>query len=92
MPPPIKRSGKQAPNAAASPVASPARASGGGGGGGNGGGGGGGGVLTRGVAGVNASAVTGDPSTDAAIEEALGGDPSAGWEVVQPKRSAKAVA
>jgi hypothetical protein len=49
-------------------------------------------VLTRGVAGVNASAVTGDPSTDAAIEEALGGDPSAGWEVVPPKRSAKAVA
>ena len=95
MPPPIKRSGKQAPHAA-SPAASPARASGGGGGGssggGSGGGGSGGGVLMRGVAGVNASAVSDDPFTDAAIEEALGGDPGAGWEVVAPKRSAKVVA
>ena len=41
----------------------------------------------RGLPGVNASSTSGDPSTDAAIEEAMGVDPDAGWKVVATKHA-----
>jgi hypothetical protein len=43
--------------------------------------------MPRGIVGIDASSLTGDAATDAAIEEAIGDDAGA-WNVVAEKKKA----